>query len=207
MKNRWLILAAIVSLVTFVIIAIKGILTNFSLKYDLIVNQKIILVQTQFFIEFFKIIGVLFDTWSLIIVALIISIFIWIKDSKKDAVFFSVTMIMAGAILFVLKEIFHRARPLDILIKEASYSFPSGHAMLSTIFFGVILYLILKRDHSKIEKTIAKIICPLFIIIISFSRIYLSAHWLSDIFAGFFLGVFILSVSIIIKSSLRKIKL
>lgn len=202
MKNRVLVWASIVSFVTFLIILIKGMLTNFSLKYDLVVNQKIILIQTPLLIEAAKIIGILFDTWSLLVIAILVSAYLYFKDSKKDAILFSAAMIVGAGILFILKELFHRARPLNILITETSYSFPSGHAMMSIIFFGILLYLILKRDPSKTQKNLAKILCPLLVLIIGFSRIYLNAHWMSDVFSGFFLGITIVCISIIFRKEL-----
>ncbi len=198
MKNRGLILISIVSFAAFLMIAIKGILINFSYKCDSIVNLKISTIQTAGFIELSKIIGILFDTYTLVGISLLISVVLWIKNRKKDAIFFSVTMLISAIIIWISKELIQRARPLNILINETNSSFPSGHALIAIVFFGMISYLMLKRNISKIQKITTIVISLIIILIIGFSRIYLNAHWLSDILAGYFLGIFILALGILI---------
>ena len=199
MKNRVLVWASIVSLVTFLIVAIKGILTNFSLKYDLIINNYFSTLQNSLLINASKTIGIIFDTWSLLTIAIFVSIYLWFKDSKKDAVFFTLSMAIGAAAIFILKEIFQRARPLNILVTETSSSFPSGHATIAVIFFGILTYLILKRDHSKFERRVALAISPLMILLMGLSRIIINAHWFSDVIAGYCTGIFILSICIMLR--------
>jgi membrane-associated phospholipid phosphatase len=92
-------------------------------------------------------------------------------------------------LMFSLKYIFHRPRPLIPLLEEAAgLSFPSGHAFMSFAFFGLLIYM----SYSKIKRKWLKvtIICILLfmILIIGISRIYLRVHYFSDVIAGFSLG-------------------
>ena len=101
-------------------------------------------------------------------------------------IFFSISMIGSSILFLLIKEIIKRERPLLQLIEISGYSFPSGHATLSTtLVFS--LYLILK-DKIKYKKLFISI-CIIFPLLISFTRVYLCVHYLSDIIAGIGLGL------------------
>jgi len=90
----------------------------------------------------------------------------------------------------VLKTSFQRARPdLQHLIAVGGYSFPSGHAMVATVFYGMLGYLIWLnlRDRSK-PAWYVPVLTALIIISIGISRIYLGVHFPSDVLAGFAAG-------------------
>lgn len=90
----------------------------------------------------------------------------------------------------LLKSIFERARPVGKwLIEEDSFSFPSGHAMVSSLFYGLIGYLLwvnLRRTWK--QAWLIPPITALVIICIGLSRIYLGVHYPSDVLAGFVAG-------------------
>ncbi len=99
----------------------------------------------------------------------------------------------------LLKYLFGRERPPDAAFHVTGYSFPSGHAMMSTI----ILLFILVAFTENIKKTLLRIIFFLLIagaiLLISFSRIYFNVHWLSDVIGGIVLGIIWLGVSLSLK--------
>src|SRR5262245_13873616 len=90
----------------------------------------------------------------------------------------------------VLKALFARAMPTlpDPLLTLTSPSFPSGHAMASMIFYGLIAYLIVRRVHVWRWRVLAVITGALLIVLIGFSRIYLGVHYLSDVLGGYAAG-------------------
>jgi undecaprenyl-diphosphatase len=135
---------------------------------------------------------------NLVILGLLIGLLIHIKISKKKGIFFASTMLATGILIKVFKEIFQRARPLDGIITETSFSMPSGHATIAVVFFGLIAYLFTKPKH----KTKTILITSLVILVVAFTRIYLRVHWLTDVVAGLFLGGIILITSIIIYKKL-----
>lgn len=95
-----------------------------------------------------------------------------------------------------LKKLFNRDRPLNILVKESSKSFPSGHASASTSFYGFIIYSIYKKDiNNKLKYSLITILV-LLILLISFSRIYLGAHYLSDVVTGILVSTLYLNIFI-----------
>ena len=97
----------------------------------------------------------------------------------------------------ILKFIFQRPRPeLYNLIEETGFSFPSGHMMASTAFYGFLMYLVVKYVKNKILKLILSVMLILIIISIGYSRIYLGVHFTSDVIGGFLISVIYLIIYI-----------
>ena len=122
------------------------------------------------------------------LITLIIIIFIILNYYKLyiQMIFLSISIIGNSIIFLLIKEIIQRERPISQLIEISGYSFPSGHATLSTTL-AFSLYLILKDK--VIYNKLLLIICMIFPLLISFSRVYLCVHYLSDIIAGIALGL------------------
>ena len=94
-----------------------------------------------------------------------------------------------------LKNIFDRERPTLLrLIDITGFSFPSGHAMGSTAYFGSGIYL-LNRLNQGNSKGILIGLCAAMILLISISRVYLGVHYPTDIIAGIIGGVFCIILS------------
>jgi undecaprenyl-diphosphatase len=104
------------------------------------------------------------------------------------------------AIIKILKEIIKRSRPISTLIQETGFSFPSGHTIMSIVFFGLLVYIFA----AKKNKIKAIIISTIIITITILSRLYLQVHWLTDIIGGIIIGTTILAISIIIDKNILK---
>ncbi len=90
----------------------------------------------------------------------------------------------------VLKYLLHRTRPDTLFVqhmKIKSFSFPSGHAFGSVVVYGLLAYLAFTRLPQPWNLIIAAILVFL-IILIGISRVYLEAHFPSDVLAGWLLG-------------------
>ncbi|MBV9455281.1 MAG: bifunctional DedA family/phosphatase PAP2 family protein [Rubrobacter sp.] len=90
----------------------------------------------------------------------------------------------------LLKEIFARPRPFfaDPLLLETTYSFPSGHAMMSLVAYGMLTYfavLVLRSSQARVAVVFG---IAVLVLLIGFSRIYLGVHYFSDVIAGFAVG-------------------
>lgn len=86
----------------------------------------------------------------------------------------------------LLKLVFHRERPdLYRLIEIGGYSFPSGHAMNAFSFYGVLIFLFLRQNPSRVGRAAVTMIGIFMIIAIGTSRIYLGVHYPSDIIGGY----------------------
>ena len=87
--------------------------------------------------------------------------------------------------LFVhgMKRILHRPRPLHIYDGISEFSFPSGHATSSIAVYGFLVFLLTRSAAPQLRWALISITLSL-IMLIAFSRLYLGAHWLSDVGAG-----------------------
>jgi membrane-associated phospholipid phosphatase len=115
-------------------------------------------------------------------------------------------LIAGGAQLLnsVLKDVFQRARPLPVstLIAAQQFSFPSGHAMVSAAFYSCLAYLAWRLVDGVWRSVIVAGLL-LLVLLIGVSRIYLDAHYLSDVLAGYLVGLLWADVVILSSRMLR----
>ena len=105
----------------------------------------------------------------------------------REAKLFVVTMVGAALLNMTLKLTFKRARPepfFNLTLPE-TYSFPSGHSLMSACFFGALAAILTARIKSKRVRVAIWIVSVLMFLIIGFSRIYLGVHHTTDVIAGF----------------------
>ena len=97
-----------------------------------------------------------------------------------------VTMSGAGVLDGVLKLAFHRLRPDPFFgARPTTYSFPSGHALISFCFYGLIAGMINFRLDQRWQRALVWCGAGLLIGMIGLSRIYLGVHWPTDVMAGY----------------------
>jgi len=104
---------------------------------------------------------------------------------KISAIALSSLLIMLG-----LKLLFNRHRPLIPLLEPArGLSFPSGHAFMSTCFYGLLMLIIWKEEkpHPVLKWCLLVFVISL-LLVIGFSRIYLRVHYFTDVIAGYCVG-------------------
>ncbi|MCW1949362.1 MAG: phosphatase PAP2 family protein, partial [Candidatus Shapirobacteria bacterium] len=98
--------------------------------------------------------------------------------------------------VWLIKNTIDRPRPplISALVTESSYSFPSGHTFVAIAFYGLLSYFVIQSEKNKSLKIISFITSFLLIILIGISRVYLGAHWPSDVFASLAVGAAWLSI-------------
>ncbi|MBA2626733.1 MAG: phosphatase PAP2 family protein [Gemmatimonadales bacterium] len=121
---------------------------------------------------------------------LVLVIVFWRLGWRRAAVLLPVTMIGAGLVDAGLKLQFGRARPAPFFDYPlpTSYSFPSGHALLSFSFFAVLAALLSPRVKSPAVRLAIWIAAVIGILLVSVSRVYLGVHYPSDVVAGWGAG-------------------
>lgn len=120
-----------------------------------------------------------------------------IKRNNLFAIQVAAIAISSFLLTVFFKNIFQRVRPLDPLIEPLkNYSYPSGHASLGFIFYGLLAYLISGSNIRPVYKYCIAGLFIFFSLLVGFSRIYLRIHHTSDVIAGFCQGLVWLSISI-----------
>jgi membrane-associated phospholipid phosphatase len=131
--------------------------------------------------------------------------FLFIRKHRWYSIKIPVIAVSSVLLMFMLKFIFSRPRPLIPLLKEAQgFSFPSGHALNSVAFYGLMIYLVWQNIKRPVLKWILVCTFLLVILFIGLSRVYLRVHYASDVLAGFAMGFMWLLLSITV---LKRIEL
>jgi len=93
--------------------------------------------------------------------------------------------------MYYSKIYFHRERPLNMayFTPENSFSFPSGHATSAMALAGILCYFVLIRIENKKLRLWLFLLGVSYILLIGLSRIYLGVHFLTDVTAGYLLGL------------------
>ena len=179
MKRRILILSTFILFILFLMLYLfnrVNLLDTFI--YDLIISFK-----SNWFTKFMKYITFLASTkfiTCIVILLFILSLF-------KGKLPLIINWIILGEVVInnIIKVLVRRERPIIInMVTENTFSFPSGHTMAAVVFYGFLIYLIRKSKLDKKYKILVSIILSLLIILIMMSRIYLGAHYFSDVIAG-----------------------
>ncbi|MEM0961647.1 MAG: phosphatase PAP2 family protein, partial [Bacteroidota bacterium] len=91
---------------------------------------------------------------------------------------------VGGLVSLGLKAVFQRARPVDPVVVAEGFSFPSGHALASTVFYGMLIYLSWRlATRVSVRLAVAAVSLAL-IIAVGLSRVYLNVHYLTDVIGG-----------------------
>lgn len=128
------------------------------------------------------------DGWFLLVLTLILLRVV--KDPWEKVTLVRIYLLqLVGN--YLLKSFFARARPgddFDPLVHERFYSFPSGHAMAATAVYGFLAWMLARHGHPR--WALALLIVP---ILVGFTRIFLGAHYPTDVVGGFLAGMVVIA--------------
>ena len=128
-----------------------------------------------------------------VIIVIAASTAFFIFKYKKEALFVLLTSV-SGLVSTLIKTIVNRPRPTDKLVrivqKVNQDSFPSGHVLFYVVFFGFLALLMYQlKSIPKFIRITVSVISLLLIFSIPISRVYLGAHWFTDVVGGFLMGI------------------
>lgn len=133
--------------------------------------------------------------WQIIFTsAVLIAIIFWLLRKRREIALLAVSL-GAGELFYFLFKLFIGRRRPDLaysLISQDGYAFPSGHALMATIFYGMIIYFLCGLNRKFWRKILIGAFFGGVILFIGLSRVYLGVHWASDVVAGWFAGLAIL---------------
>jgi undecaprenyl-diphosphatase len=116
-------------------------------------------------------------------------------------------VVLGGEVLnLLLKDLFARPRPSfeHPLVVDTSYSFPSGQAMESVVVYGMLAYFVVLTSRAWGKRAVSVGGAALIVLLIGFSRVYLGAHYASDVVGGFAAGGAWLSAVITAWEAMRR---
>lgn len=166
------------------------VITGFSSNFDNAISLFFSVHNNVIFTNIFKAISFICSPKFMIVLNVLLFIFIIVKKKYKLSIIV-LSSISSVIINNLVKIIVRRERPDYLrMVMEKSYSFPSGHAMISVLFFGSIIYLVNKYN-LKYKKLITFSLST-FVLLVGISRIYLGVHYLTDVVGGYLLGFIVL---------------
>jgi undecaprenyl-diphosphatase len=202
-KRRRLALAlatALVAALTFARIT-EDYLTNDPLaRWDISFSRWLAGERSTAGIDFFRFLTFFGSPATGLAIAALACVLLYRRRRLVDAALLPVVLAGAELLNLILKLSFHRARPEVAFVHLDTYSFPSGHAMISTAAYGALAYLAWSHLRTRRRRLSLAAGTVVLLGLIGFSRIYLGVHYLSDVLAGIAGGVFWLSVSIALQT-------
>lgn len=125
----------------------------------------------------------------LVVISLGLGILLLIQRRRFEATTLVIAALGAAGLNYWLKQMFARDRPAlwDRVVDVRYYSFPSGHAMVSIVMYGLIGYLLATRFHRW--RVLIFSLTTLLVVAIGVSRLYLGVHWPTDVAAGYAAGL------------------
>ncbi len=155
-------------------------------------------IRTTFQTNFFRFITFWANWQSIVFMAIVISLLLM---RKKRFVTTRIFLLLIGVTQLCstsLKHLIGRVRPEQYLslVVEPSASFPSGHTLTATVIFGFIAYLIIKGLRSHLNRVFVFLTYVFMVFLVGVSRVYLGAHYPSDVVGSVVFGAFILSIFI-----------
>lgn len=138
-----------------------------------------------------KVVTTLGDTVTLTLVAVLATIALLVLRQARSAVLVGAGSLIGYGLMVGLKHLIGRERPpaearlLDI----DTFSMPSGHAMMATIVYGLIAVAGYHSSSWVRAHRLVLVAAPVLAVAIGWSRVYLGVHWMTDVVAGWLLGV------------------
>ena len=196
LKSLVLVTLVILSLDFFLRLTIDVWSKDHIITIDQSIATFIYSLRTPFLTDIMRFITSLADVNTIIVLFVFVVIILLVL--KKRSHIIPVVITLTGNFLFVslIKTILARPRPIlaNALVFEDSFSYPSGHALIAITMYGLLIIYLFTFVKSHVIRRLSVLFGVVLILLIGFSRIYLGAHWPSDVLASYLIGIFWLSL-------------
>lgn len=154
----------------------------------------------------FRIVSILGSLEALALVGVLVAVALLVQRNWLTLSAWLAAVLGGATLNLLLKELFARPRPHfgNPLVIETSYSFPSGQAMESMVVYGMLAYFALLTLRSQGMCVVSVGVAVVLVTLIGFSRVYLGAHYASDVVGGFAAGGAWLSAVITAREAIRR---
>jgi undecaprenyl-diphosphatase len=167
-----------------------AVMSGNTLAFDIQLRERIHETANPVLTLVMKGITFLGSTAWIVTIATLAAFMMYQRGFRREAILLA--FVVAGALLFneELKLLVRRPRPAPFfdVVLPSSYSFPSGHALLSTSFYGAMAYLASRRASTTGRKVAIWAGAMVLIVLICLSRVYLGVHYPADVAGGFLIG-------------------
>lgn len=218
-QNRWPILRQIdIGLAIGIIVAVLCLGVFVSTAHDVVRNNTIVQIdqavahelyqqglKSPNLITFHKVISAI-GLPGIWIMGVLVGLVFLLRRQRLHLIVWSVTLIGGVLANNLIKLAFARPRPVfsDPFVIEQNFSFPSGHAMMAVIGFGMLAYILILPLRSRLLSVLITFGMILLVILIGISRMALGVHFFSDVMGGFAAGGVWLALCITVLDQLSR---
>lgn len=177
-------------------------------KLDLILTRLIQQIDQAWFLVFMKFVSLLGDVFPVLIIVTLLAIYGFLIGKRKAPVMLVISTIGGLTISQLFKVLVARPRPDPQLINQIGRffeydSFPSGHVLGAISLYGFLLYISYTQLKENMIRRVLIVICLFAILFMGLSRIYLGAHWFSDVLGAYLIGFVWLSIVVFFYHKLK----
>lgn len=134
-----------------------------------------------------------------IILCLILCVYIYFKFGHQNTLWALIILVGGNLLNFIVKHIIQRARPIDKLVPQSGYSYPSGHTLGTALVVFLLVVFLTYNIKNQALKLFFSCLGAVWVVIMAATRIYLHVHYPSDTFASMLLAMVIISFSLNLK--------
>jgi undecaprenyl-diphosphatase len=155
--------------------------------FDVVVRETVHGLASPAITSGMKILTWLGSGWVIYPAGTVIVVGLARRNWRREAALFTVAVLGAAILEHALKLLFHRTRPDPFFGYPApgTYSFPSGHALLSFTFYFTLVEVLAPMERRPGKRFLCWTAAMLITLVIGLSRIYLGIHYPSDVLAGY----------------------
>jgi undecaprenyl-diphosphatase len=198
-----LVIVAGVAIAGFLALAAAIVFAPAFVSFDLAVTKAIRAIDVPWLESAALFITRVGDFWPMGIATALTGAVLLAMKRRTSAITLVLAVLSGSLFGSLMKIVFVRVRPaldaVPIPIPE-TYSFPSGHALTSVLFFGSLVILIMLHERHLKRSVAASALCVLAALSISFSRVYLGVHYLGDVIGSWLLGIAWLALTVVVSA-------
>lgn len=210
-QGRWerdprvgvLVIVAGVAFVGFVVLGVALLAFPAWIRVDLALSEAIRSIQVPGLRAFCTYATRLGDFWPMFLLTCATGALLYVRGKRTSAATLVLAVLSGSAFGAALKLLFARARPaLEVarIPLPETYSFPSGHALTSLLFFGALAFLVMLHEKRLRRAIVTVVLCVVAALTIALARVYLGVHYLGDIVGSWLLGAGWLSVVVLVSA-------
>lgn len=179
----------------FVLFIMLSVIASFIsyFKLDLVITQTFQSIHSQLFDYLMWFISTVGNQPMMVVIVAVTGLLLYLFKLRIEAVVCTLSTAGSALVGAIVKILVNRPRPSASLVHVSLHlsdkSFPSGHVLVFTVFFGYLFYLLFNKPKRQTKINLLLILFSFLIAAIGISRIYLGAHWASDVLGGYLLGI------------------